>query len=152
MATAKNEPETRQLFWSMRACDAMVISVRAFVALWLLRAVPTAQLLGCSVRVFAGYIIGQFRDGMSLANHGVVWQLDHIVPIMQRDAAGNRPDQATVISRFHYTNVQPVLIAEHREKTTAEKVARFMPPPAPPVPQLTDAEFAELMAELGIEL
>jgi hypothetical protein len=75
------------------------------------------------------------------------------VPIAQRDAEGNRPDQATIISRFHFTNVAPVLIEEHRAKTIAETVARFMPPPPPlPVPQLTDAEFAELMAELGIEV
>ena len=114
--------------------------------------VSRAQLLGCSVRVYAGYIIGKLRDGMTLANHGVVWELDHIIPIGQRDADGNRPDQATIISRFHFTNVEPVLIEEHRAKTIAEKVARFMPPPPLPVPQLTDAEFAELMAELGIEV
>jgi hypothetical protein len=112
-----------------------------------------SQLLGCSTRDYSFYIIGQFRDGMTLANHGVAWQLDHIVPIMQRDADGNHPDQATIISRFHFTNVQPVLIAEHRAKTIAENVARFRPPPPQrPARQLTDDEFDELMAALGIEM
>jgi hypothetical protein len=111
------------------------------------------QLLGCSSQVYAGYIIGKFRDGMTLANHTVVWELDHIIPIMLRDADGNRPDQATIISRFHFTNVQPVLIAEHRAKTTAENVARFRPPPPQqPARQLTDDEFDELMGALGIEM
>jgi hypothetical protein len=114
--------------------------------------VSTRQLLGCSTRDYSFYIIGKLRDGMSLANHGVVWELDHIVPIMLRNADGNRPDQATIISRFHFTNVQPVLIAEHREKTIAERVARWRPPPQPPARQLTDDEFDELMAALGIEL
>ena len=114
--------------------------------------VSRAQLLGCSVRVFAGYIIGKFCDGMTLDNHGIVWVLDHIVPIMQRDADGNRPDQETIISRFHFTNVAPVLIEEHRVKTIAEKVARFMPPPPLPVPMLTDEELAELLAAFDIEL
>ena len=115
--------------------------------------VSRRELLGCSSRDYAFYIIGKLRDGMSLANHGAVWNLDHIVPILQRDVDGNRPDQATIISRFHYLNVEPVLIAEHRAKTIAENVARFMPPPpAPPVPQLTDAEFDELMAAFGIEI
>jgi hypothetical protein len=113
--------------------------------------VSRSQLLGCSVQHYAGYIVGQLRNDMTLANHGVVWEIDHIIPIMQRDVGGSRPDQATIISRFHYTNVQPVLIEEHRAKTIAEKVARFRPPPAPlPVPQLTDQEFDELMVALGI--
>jgi hypothetical protein len=90
---------------------------------------------------------------MTTANYGAVWSLDHIVPIMQRGVDGARPDQATIISRFHYLNVEPVLIEEHRAKTIAENVARFMPPPPPPpMRQLTDEEFEDLMAEFGIEL
>jgi hypothetical protein len=65
------------------------------------------ELLGCSTREYSFYIIGKLRDGMDLSNYGVVWELDHIVPIMLRDADGNRPDQATIISRFHFTNVEP---------------------------------------------
>jgi hypothetical protein len=126
--------------------------VRAKDALGKKLPVSRAQLLGCSTRDYAFYITGKLRDGMTLANHGAVWELDHIVPIMQRNADGNRPDQETIISRFHFTNVAPVLIEEHRVKTIAEHVARWMPPPPLPMPQLTDAEFAELMAELGIEV
>jgi hypothetical protein len=115
--------------------------------------VSRRQLLGCSTRDYSFYIIGKLRDGMTLANYGVVWNLDHIVPIMLRDADGNRPDQATIISRFHFTNVQPVLIEEHRAKTIAEQVARFRPPPPQrPARQLTDDEFDELMVALGIEM
>lgn len=115
--------------------------------------VSIRQLLGCSTRDYSFYVIGKLRDGMTLANHGAVWQIDHIVPIMQRGVDGARPDQQTIISRFHYLNVQPVLIEEHRVKTIAEQVARFMPPPAPPpVRELTDDEFDELMAAFGIEL
>jgi hypothetical protein len=115
--------------------------------------VSRRQLLGCSTREYSFYIIGKMRDGMSLANYGVVWNLDHIVPIMLRAADGERPDQATIISRFHFTNVAPVLIEAHREKTIAEQVARFMPPPPQrPARQLTDDEFDELMATLGIEM
>jgi hypothetical protein len=126
---------------------------RAQVVLGTKLPVSTRQLLGCSTRDYSFYIIGKLRDGMSLANHGVVWELDHIVPILQRNVDGNRPDQATIISRFHFTNVAPVLIEEHRVKTTAEKVARFMPPPPQQPPrQLTDDEFDELMAALGIEM
>ncbi len=130
-----------------------VTSSRANCVLGSKLPVSRRELLGCSTRVYAGYIIGKLRDGMTLANYGVVWELDHIVPIMQRDVDGNRPDQAMIISRFHFTNVAPVLIEEHREKTIAERVARFRPPPPPPPARpLTDDEFDELMAALGIEM
>lgn len=130
-----------------------VTARRAHGALGTKLPVSTRQLLGCSTREYAFYIIGKLRDGMTTANYGIVWQLDHIVPIGQRNVDGSRPDQQTIISRFHYLNVEPVLIAEHRAKTIAETVARWMPPPpAPPVPQLTDDEFDELMAAFGIEI
>ena len=130
-----------------------VTARRAIHALGTKLPVSRRELLGCSTRDYAFYIVGKLRDNMTLANYGAVWVLDHIVPIMQRDADGSRPDQATIISRFHYLNVQPVLIEEHRVKTIAETIARFMPPPEPPpVPQLTDDEFDDLMAALGIEM
>ena len=113
----------------------------------------TAQLLGCSTREFAFYILAKLRGGMTQENYGIAWQLDHVIPIMLRDADGNRPDQATILSRFQYTNVEPVLIEEHRAKTTAERAARWRaPPPPPPPPQLTDEELEELLAGFGIEL
>ena len=143
--------KTRCLVCCPAAAFGVVTANRATRALGSKLPVSRRQLLGCSTRDYAFYIIGKMRDDMTLANYGVVWNLDHIVPIAQRDVDGSRPDQAMIISRFHYTNVQPVLIEEHRVKTIAENVARFMPPPAPPpVPQLTDQEFDELMIALGI--
>jgi hypothetical protein len=145
--------KTKCLVCCPAAAFGAVTARRAQVALGSKLPVSCRQLLGCSTRDYSFYIIGKLRDGMTLANHGVVWQIDHIVPIMLRDADGNRPDQATIISRFHFTNVEPVLIEEHRVKTIAENVARFRPPPPQrPARQLTDDEFDELMEALGIEM
>jgi hypothetical protein len=84
-----------------------------------------AQLLGCSTRVFAMHIMSLFIDGMSLSNYGTVWELDHVVPLLQR-VNGARPLQIDVISRFRFTNVRPVFIEEHRAKTRLERTRRWV--------------------------
>jgi hypothetical protein len=145
-----NKRRTRCLTCNPASAFGYYTSRRAQHVLGTKLPVSTTQLLGCSSQIFAGYIIAKFRDGMALENHGRVWHLDHIIPIAQRDADGNRPDQATIISRFHFTNVQPILIAEHQAKTIAEKVALFMPPILPAPVHLTDEEFDELMTALNI--
>jgi hypothetical protein len=144
--------KTKCLVCCPAAAFGAVTARRARRALGSKLPVSRRELLGCNTQVYAGYIIGKLRDGMTLANYGVVWSLDHIVPILQRNVDGTRPNQATIISRFHFTNVAPALIEEHRVKTIAENLARFMPPPQRPVRQLTDDEFDELMAAFGIEL
>lgn len=83
-----------------------------------------AQLLGCSTGFFAEHITSFFRAGMALSNYGVVWELDHIVPLLQR-SNGERPDALTIISRFHFSNVRPMLIDEHRAKTQMERARRW---------------------------
>ncbi len=145
-----NKQRTRCLACCPAAAFGNATAKRAQMALGYKLPVSTTQLLGCTVQEFAFYIIAKFRDGMTLENHAKAWQLDHITPIAQRDADGNRPNQATIISRFHFMNVQPILIAEHKEKTIAEKVALFMPPILPAPVHLTDEEFDELMTALDI--
>jgi len=69
--------------------------------------------LGCTVPQVIAYIESQFRDGMSWSNWSSVWELDHVIPIGAADL--------TIRSEFlivaHYTNLQPLLIDEHRRKS-----------------------------------
>ena len=95
--------------------------------------VSSEQLLCCSRGHYASYISLQFRDGMMFSNYKVHWDLEYIVPILQLDTDGHPPDQATIISRFHYTNARPGLISSHAGS------------------HLTDDELATLLAEFGIE-
>uniref|UniRef100_A0A0G4GLL2 Uncharacterized protein n=1 Tax=Chromera velia CCMP2878 TaxID=1169474 RepID=A0A0G4GLL2_9ALVE len=69
---------------------------------------------------------------MSWENYGSLWHVDHIVPIQYRGADGRRPDVETVISRLHYSNLQPMWSEENRRKGN-----RFMgkPPPLLPLSQ-----------------
>uniref|UniRef100_A0A0G4HMR4 HNH nuclease domain-containing protein n=1 Tax=Chromera velia CCMP2878 TaxID=1169474 RepID=A0A0G4HMR4_9ALVE len=71
----------------------------------------THEYLGCS---FPDLIAHLEKDdfhgnpGMSWENYGSLWHVDHIVPIQYRGADGQKPDVGTVISRLHYSNLQPM--------------------------------------------
>jgi hypothetical protein len=73
--------------------------------------------LGCSIEFFKEYIAAKFKKPMSWRNWGRVWQLDHIKPFRSFDLT----DQEQLLQACHYTNVQPLFIAEHFAKTSKEK-------------------------------
>lgn len=47
---------------------------------------------------------------MTFENHGVVWDIDHIIPCSAWDLS--RPDHIRAV--FHWTNLQPMLKVENR--------------------------------------
>lgn len=69
--------------------------------------------LGCSIEFFKGYIEAKFHDGMTWDNWGVVWNLDHIEELHTFDLT----DREQFLGAVHYTNMQPLTIPDHIEKT-----------------------------------
>lgn len=80
--------------------------------------IATETLLGCDLETFKTHIESQFTGEMSWENK--IWELDHVTPIKAR-LDGTKPDTETQASRFHYTNVRPVLTLEHRAKSAMER-------------------------------
>ena len=72
--------------------------------------------LGCSIEWFMAYIAAKFEDGMNWENHGKVWQLDHIKPVKDFDLT----KREQFLEACHFTNLQPLAIASHREKSAME--------------------------------
>jgi hypothetical protein len=70
------------------------------------------ELIGASAEAVKSYLQSRFRDGMSWANYGTVWHIDHIRPCASFDLT--RPEQQNLC--FHYTNLQPLLVAENLKK------------------------------------
>ena len=61
------------------------------------------EFLGCSPKEWKLYLEQQFKDNMSWDNHGIHWEIDHIIPLSKGGS-------------FHYTNTQPLTITENRSK------------------------------------
>lgn len=75
----------------------------------------TIEYLGCTVQEARQVIEKKFRDGMTWANHGQLWELDHIRPLCSFDFTDDRD----VLAANHISNLQPLLKEENRVKAGA---------------------------------
>ena len=62
----------------------------------------TEYILGCTMKEFIQHLQSQFVEGMTLENHGVVWEIDHIKKL---SSSKNEED---IIKLNHYTNLRPL--------------------------------------------
>lgn len=76
--------------------------------------------LGCSIEFFKEYIAAKFSQEMNWDNHGKVWQLDHITPLCEFDLN----ERGQLLKACHFSNLQPLSIAAHRQKTSMEATRR----------------------------
>lgn len=72
----------------------------------------TISLTGCSLPFLIGYIEARFKLGMTWANYGSVWEVDHRIPCASYDLS----DPSHQRSCFHYSNLQPLYVHENRRK------------------------------------
>jgi hypothetical protein len=70
--------------------------------------------LGCSITDFKIYIESKFQIGMTWNNWSINgWHLDHIQPLCKFDLTDSNQFKVAC----HYTNLQPLWVKDHREKT-----------------------------------
>lgn len=62
------------------------------------------SIIGCSQDFLRGYLESKFKREMNWENHGILWEIDHIIPIDSFDLA-NIEEQYKC---FHYSNLQPL--------------------------------------------
>lgn len=74
------------------------------------------KYLGCTVAEFISQIESQWLPSMTWENQWVVWQIDHIKPLGSFDLT----DPAQVRQAQHHTNLQPLHIDTHREKSVSD--------------------------------
>jgi hypothetical protein len=73
-----------------------------------------SEYIGCKQEILISHLEKQFKSGMSWENYGKIWQIDHIKNL----ASAVTENELYILS--HYTNLQPLFIEEHREKTKRE--------------------------------
>jgi hypothetical protein len=70
-------------------------------------------LLGCSLDKVKEYLEKQFTIGMNWENHGIYWEVDHILPCDYFDLSDVEQQKQC----FHYTNLQPLIKTDNRIKS-----------------------------------
>jgi hypothetical protein len=73
----------------------------------------TEALIGCSREEFLEHIDEQLHSGMTNANYGKFWHLDHIIPCARFDLHNHRQRHAC----FNWSNYQPMLAHDNRVKS-----------------------------------
>jgi hypothetical protein len=72
----------------------------------------TIEYVGCSLAELRRHLERQFKYGMTWANHGRVWHIDHIIPCAKFDLTDERQQRLC----FHYLNLQPLRVEENLRK------------------------------------
>jgi hypothetical protein len=72
----------------------------------------TILLLGCSIENLWLYLESKFELGMTRANYGRVWHVDHIMPCAIFDLT--KPEHQRRC--FHFSNLQPMFDLENKRK------------------------------------
>lgn len=73
----------------------------------------TKELLGCPWVWLEVHLESFFKPGMTWANHGPVWHIDHIKPCALFNLSD--PEQQRIC--FHWTNLQPLFKEENLRKS-----------------------------------
>lgn len=73
------------------------------------------EYIGCNTQMLKKHIEQQFKPGMTWENHGKIWHIDHKIPLKYREG-DNKVTQEELISRLHYTNLQPLWAEENISK------------------------------------
>jgi 5-methylcytosine-specific restriction endonuclease McrA len=70
------------------------------------------KLIGCDADSLCLILEAQFLPGMTWANYGTAWHVDHIIPLSSYDLT----DPAQQREAFHYTNLQPLWAHDNMAK------------------------------------
>jgi hypothetical protein len=70
------------------------------------------EYVGCTMSEARRHIERQFVGGMTWANHGELWEIDHIVPLSHFDLT----DLTQRLAANHYKNLQPLWKWQNRAK------------------------------------
>jgi hypothetical protein len=116
----KSNPEYYKIYRKNRYHNDPQFKLRVTLGIRLNKALKThnkstsvLNLIGCSINELKEYIEKQFTDVMSWENHGIYWEVDHILPC----DSFNLIDIEQQKQCFHYSNLQPLSKTDNRIKS-----------------------------------
>ena len=72
----------------------------------------TMEIVGCSIIELVAHLESKFKRGMTWANYGTRWHVDHVLPVSSFDH--DNPSQ--VKQCWHWTNLEPLGAFENMSK------------------------------------
>jgi hypothetical protein len=89
-------------------CRARILM--AFSAKRIRKGSPTETMIGCSYQELRSHLELRFSTGMTWANRGTAWHIDHRIPL----SSASTPEELT--SLCHFSNLQPLWAADNYAK------------------------------------
>ena len=77
------------------------------------KSVHSLVLLGCSVQQWKMHLESTFKVGWNWNNHGIRWEIDHIIPVSLFDLTDIEQQKKC----FNYTNTQAMSKEDNRKKS-----------------------------------
>lgn len=71
------------------------------------------DLIGCSVDYYRKNIESQLKCGWDWGNYGIIWEIDHIIPLSYFDLTLSQQQKQA----FNFKNTQPLSIPDNRRKS-----------------------------------
>jgi len=75
-------------------------------------------MAGCDEAQFIRHIEDKFSSEMSWENYGVEWTFDHVIPLTAFDLT----DEIQAAKACHFSNIQPLTLAENARKGGANRM------------------------------
>ena len=94
------------------ACNLRSRTNKAFKSQNVRKINKTFDLPGCSHSFFQRWIIHQLCGNMTIENYGLLWQIDHCLPI----ASFNLLDEIDMKKCFNWINLRPMYSTENNSK------------------------------------
>ena len=99
----KNDPNFRLRSYTSSRIHAMLQGKKT---------TSTHELLGCDIQFYKEYLEKQFQQDMTWANHGAIWEIDHIIPVSQFDLNDHKHQKLA----FHWSNTRPLYKQNNRDR------------------------------------
>jgi hypothetical protein len=84
------------------SCNLRNLTYNAFRKNGFSKNSKTSEILGCSYEQVKMHLEAKFINGMNWQNHGILWDIDHIIPL---SSATTKEEMCKL---NHYSNLQPL--------------------------------------------
>lgn len=111
--SSKYHTERAKVDFGFKLAKNLRTSLRHLVKLGnMAKGAKALQLLGCELEFLKTWFKYNFTSDMNFENHGVVWHIDHTIPVSLFNLTNNEEAKAC----FHWSNLKPMYAKDNMSK------------------------------------